>query len=325
MKRTRVAVLRGGPSSEYDVSMQTGAKVISTLQESPYFVKDVVVTKNAEWLVNGLVRKPEQVLMDVDVVFIALHGSYGEDGEVQRELERLRVPYTGSNPFSSNIAMSKALTKAMLREQGIKMPKHMRLTRNGVTDVARTAQSIATLFGPNYFVKPEKGGSSINTYLVKTELELPQVIKKALEESEDILVEERIIGKEATVGILENYRDEVLYQLPPVEIIPPERSGFFAADVKYSGETDERCPGNFSRQEKDELSRLAKQVHQALKLSHYSRSDFIVANDGIYFLEVNTLPGLTPESLFPKAVDAVGGSYQELIAHLITLAQNSRR
>ncbi len=320
MNRTRVAVLRGGPSSEYDVSMRTGLNVIGGLDDQKYATKDIVISKAGEWLHDGFVRTPEQALMDVDAAFVALHGEYGEDGTVQRILETLSVPYTGSEPMPSGVAMNKAFTKDRLKEFEVKMPKHMRLTREGVTDTVRTAQSIAALFGPQFFVKPERGGSSIGTYFVQSETELPQVIELALEESEVILVEERIVGKEATVGVLEGFRDEDFYLLPPVEILPPSEADFFDSEVKYSGQTEERCPGNFSRQEKDKLMTIAHKVHNALGLRHYSRSDFLVAKDGVYFLEVNTLPGLTDQSLFPKAVEAVGCSYPELLSHLVTLA-----
>ena len=325
MKWARVAVLRGGPSSEYDVSLNTGATVLKTLREAGWMAKDIVISRHGEWLIDGFVRSPEKALADVDVAFIALHGEYGEDGTVQRILERLRVPYTGSGPFASSVAMNKVLTKMRLKELGINTPRYLRLTRDGVSDVVRTAQSIGRLFGPSYFVKAERGGSSIGTYFVQSEIELPQAIAQAFEQSSELLVEERIVGKEATVGVLENFRDEPLYALPPIEIIPPATSSFFAADVKYTGVTEERCPGNFSRQEKDRLMAIAHNVHCALELRHYSRSDFIVAQDGIYFLEVNTLPGLTSESLFPKAVEAVGSCYSDLLAHLITLAYTTKR
>jgi len=305
--------------------METGANVISSLRAENFYVKDVVIALNGEWLIDGVVRNPEKVMVDIDVAFIALHGEFGEDGTLQRILERLHVPYTGSGPLPSSVAMNKTLTKTKLKPHGVKMPKHMRLTRDGVTDVARIAQSIAALFGPQFFVKPERGGSSIGTYLVKSEVELPQAIAKALDVCDEILVEERIVGREATVGVLENFRNEMFYLLPPVEIIPPATADYFAAEVKYSGETEERCPGNFTRQEKDELMHTARNVHAALDLKHYSRSDFIVASDGIYFLEVNTLPGLTAQSLFPKAVEAVGASYGELVSHLVTLAHQTRR
>ena len=325
MKQTRVAVLRGGPSTEYGVSLETGNCVIKALKQANFYVKDIVIAPNGEWLVDGMTRTPNQSLSDIDVSFLALHGEFGEDGTVQRILERMSVPYTGSGPMPSSIAMNKSLTKARLKELNVKTPRHMRLTKEGVTDPARSAQSIGALFGPHYFVKPERGGSSVDTHLVKSEIELAQIISKVFERNTEILVEERIQGREATVGVLENFRGEDLYLLPPIEIIPPQEEGFFNENAKYSGKTQELCPGNFSRQEKDKLMSIAHKVHTTLGLRHYSRSDFMVASDGIYFLEVNTLPGLTAESLFPKAIDAVGSSYSELLSHLVTLANSTKR
>lgn len=319
--KRRVAVLRGGPSSEYDVSMQSGAGVIKALSTQPFIVKDVTVTKKAQWLVNGFIREPHQVLADVDVVFIALHGAYGEDGSVQRILERLSIPYTGSGSYASSIAINKALTKDFIKKhtEAIKMAPHMKLSKGSIANLAQLVHSITQLFGPEYFIKPVGGGSSIGTVLVN-QSNLLSAITKALQEHDEILVEKRIQGKEATVGILENFRDQALYQLPPIEIVPPTKSSFFSTDVKYSGETDEICPGRFSKKEKQELSEAAALVHQLLGLRQYSRSDFIVADDGVYFLEVNTLPGLTPQSLFPKSMEAVGSSYGDLVTHLLATA-----
>ena len=325
MTKTRVAVLRGGPSSEHDISMQTGLGVLTALNELDFFTKDIIISKKGEWLSHGFVRSPYQVLADIDVVIIALHGVYGEDGGVQRLLEKIKVPYTGSGPMSSSVAMNKTLTKNTLKNFGFKLPKHMRLTQTGVANVHRTAQSISELFGPQYIIKPENGGSSIGTLFVENGADLAKAIAQALAEHEAILVEERIIGKEATVGVLEKFRGDTLYVLPPIEIVPPQGSTFFSADVKYTGATDEICPGRFSQNEKKELTRLAQLAHQHLQLSHYSRSDFIVNEDGIYFLEVNTLPGLTEQSLFPKSITAVGSTYNELISHLITMALDTKR
>ncbi len=325
MNGTRVTVLRGGPSVEHDISMLTGLGVLQALSETPHTVKDIVISKKGEWLLNGYVKKPQDALIDTDVVFIALHGAYGEDGTVQRILERLAIPYTGSGPFASNLAMSKVHTKNSLKDLGIKMPKHIRITREGASDISRVASSVTTLFGPQYFIKPEKGGSSIGTRFVESPVRLADEIRRALDESDELIIEERIKGKEATVGVLENYRTDRHYVLPPTEIIPPEASGYFAANVKYTGDTKEICPGLFSKKEKQDLLDAARKVHQTLNLRHYSRSDFIVAEDGVYFLEVNTLPGLTAESLFPKSMLAVGATYTELVSHLIGLAQNTKR
>ncbi|MBC7836866.1 ATP-grasp domain-containing protein, partial [Acetobacteraceae bacterium] len=134
-------------------------------------------------------------------------------------------------------------------------------------------------------------------------------------------VEEFIKGKEATVGVVDNFRGEKFYALMPVEIVPPPSREFFDYHAKYSGESTERVPGNFTHSEKEELMYLAKRAHETLGLSHYSRSDFIVSKRGIYFLEINTLPGLTGESLLPKALAAGGSKLPEFLDHVITLAR----
>ncbi len=322
MRCTEVAVLRGGPSSEYDVSLKTGAGVIAALYDDPVCVRDITITKRGEWMVGGFVKTPEQALTGVDVVFIALHGTYGEDGTVQRILERIGVPYTGSRPYASALAMNKALTKDFLKSQGIRMPQHLRLSREGVADIRQTANSIEKLFGPEYVIKPVSGGSSIDTKMAQGGTELAAVLADIFERVDSVLVEERIRGKEATVGVLEQYRNDKHYVMPAIEIVPPAAADFFSADVKYTGETEEICPGRFTSSERDELLRTARDIHKTMGLRHYSRSDFIMTNNGAYFLEVNTLPGLTEASLFPKAIEAVGGSYKELVTHLLRLAMN---
>lgn len=318
-----VAVLRGGPSEEYSVSMQSGASVLATLAQTSFNAKDIIITKEGDWLCSGYTKTPEEALFGVDVVFIALHGAYGEDGTVQRMLERLNIPYTGSGPYASALAMNKAIAKDHLKDSGVSMPRHLRLTREGVRDPFYTAESISNMFGPQYVVKPVAGGSSIGTVIAENPHMLGKAIDDTLKTHSDILVEERVTGREATVGVLENYRNLKHYKMPVIEIIPPKEAKFFAADVKYTGETEEICPGRFTRQEKQLLENAAETVHKTLGLRHYSRSDFIVTETGVFFLEVNTLPGFTPQSLYPKAMDAVGGTFKELIEHLIYEAVKS--
>ncbi len=313
-------MLRGGPSSEYDVSLKTGAGVIATLLNEAVCVRDITITKKGEWVVGGYVKTPDQALQGVDVVFIALHGAYGEDGTVQRILERLGIPYTGSGPYASALAMNKALTKDFLKPYGVKMPQHMKLSRDAVADLRQSTLNITNMFGPEYVIKPVSGGSSIDTRMVAGHSELLRALEDIFERVETVLVEERIRGREATVGVLERYRNDAHYVMPVIEIVPPAKSEFFSADVKYTGETEEICPGRFSESERQALLDSARHVHRTMGLRHYSRADYMVAPDGIYFLEVNTLPGLTSESLFPKAIEAVGGSYRELVTHLLKLA-----
>lgn len=325
MHRLRVAVLRGGMSDEYTVSLASGAGVLEAIDRERYNPIDVVITQGGEWLVDGRVRYPEHVLQVVDVAFLALHGAYGEDGTIQRLLGRYGVPYTGSKPMASGVAFNKALTKDSLKHTDIKMAPHVTISRKSKESVPRIAEKIADMFGTQYFIKPVASGSSVGTMMVKNPALLPQAINDALELYDEVIVEPRIMGREATCGVIERYRDQDLYALPPIEIVPPPKAEFFDKDVKYNGETEELCPSRFSHEIKREIERASKLAHTTLGLSQYSRSDFIVADDGVYFLEVNTLPGLTKQSLLPKAIEAVGGTYAHFITHLLTDALDERR
>jgi D-alanine-D-alanine ligase len=321
MTKTRVAVLRGGPSSEYDVSMQTGAGVIRALTALGYHVIDVPITKSGEWIVEGRVKDPDKALLTTDVVFIAMHGAYGEDGTVQRICERLHIPFTGSNSFASSLAFNKDLTKRALREHILTLPKHVRVQRDNLLDIDAVIRVIGDSFGPGYVVKPSNSGSSHGVSIVESPAELKAVITALLQTHTDCMVEERIVGTEATCAIIEGYRDNDVYVLPPIEIVPPPDRAFFDETAKYNGTTAEICPGRFTYEEKEKISQLAELVHRTLGLTQYSRTDCIVRDGEVYFLEVNTLPGLTSESLFPKAAGAVGLDFNMLIDHLIRTAR----
>jgi len=321
MLKKRVAVLRGGPSSEYEVSLNTGAEVLKALSESGFHTIDIIVTKQGEWLVHGVVRAPEQALSSVDVVFIAMHGAYGEDGTVQKICERLHIPFTGSNSFPSSIAFNKDSTKKHLRESGIKMPKHVRVEADIFDTYEMFVNALTRAVGKRFVVKPLASGSSHGVRMVQSTDDLQCVLKEVFAEYDACLIEERIDGIEATCGILEGFRDEKHYILPPIEIVPPATHEFFSADVKYDGSTAEICPGRFSFAVRESLGNAALAAHIGLGLSQYSRSDFMIKGDDVYFLEVNTLPGLTSESLFPKAAAAVGLSFTQLIEHLIYTAK----
>lgn len=302
--------------------MKTGAEVLSALQRLGLSHRDIVISRQGEWLSDGFARTPSDALFAVDVVFIALHGKYGEDGTVQRLLDQLGIRYTGSKAYPSAVAMNKILTKELLAESGIKLPAHLRVTNTG-TDFRRVVGTIESLFGPEYIVKPVGGGSSIDTHRVRGGHELIDTLKDMLSRRDEVMVEEFIPGREATVGIVEGLRGSEFYRLPVIEIVPPSSHNFFTYEVKYNGATDEICPGRFTREEKETLENAAEQVHRILGLSHYSRSDFIVGKNGVYFLETNTLPGLTTESLLPKALRAVGHGYDDFVLHLIESAHRS--
>lgn len=316
--KTRVGVLRGGPSSEYDVSLKTGAAVLEHLPKNTYDPIDIYIDKEGAWHQRGRPVTPQRALSQLDCAFIALHGSYGEDGTVQKIIRAHGTPFTGSDALPSSVAMNKAMTKERLTSCGIKM---------AYSKVIRSADVTSTLihelfrtFPHPCVIKPLASGSSYGVSIARTYRELFDGLVTAAECTDRIMLEEYIPGIEVTCGVIQDYRGESLYTLPEIEIVPHASCGFFDHAAKYEGKSEEICPGRFTHEIKDEIAHLARTVHQALDLRHYSRSDFIIGKRGIHFLEVNTLPGLTPESLLPKAVAAVGCSFSEFLDHLVQLS-----
>ncbi len=317
MHRIRVGVLRGGPSNEYDVSLNTGATVLGNLSPEKYNVKDILIDKNGVWHLHGIPRLPHEVLANLDVVFNALHGEYGEDGKVQHILETHGIPYTGSNSFASAIGMNKQMSKDVYKKNNIKTPDSILL--ESLSDLSKNVHEIFKKYPLPVVVKPTSGGSSVGVDLVYDYKYLDDAIKKAFEHSRSVMIEEYIKGREATCGVVDNYREKDFYTLPPIEI--RHNNKFFDYDAKYGGKSEEIVPGYFTDEEKREIERLSVEAHKALGMRHYSRSDFIIhPSRGIFILETNSLPGLTKESLIPKALHAVGASISHFLDHIIELA-----
>lgn len=321
----KVAVLRGGPSSEHDISLLTGANILERLQREPYRPLDIFIDKEGTWHARGVPMTPERALGDADVAVNVLHGQYGEDGSVQRVLDRIGIPYTGAGAYAAAISLNKPLSKEILAKQGVRMPKHKLLKVSH--ELEKEAREAFRAFSPPVIVKPASAGSSVGMTLAHTYDQFIAGVKKAFEHSPTVLVEEYIKGKEATAGVVEGLRGEKIYSLLPIEIVPPPKAAFFDREVKYNGETLERVPGNFSKEETAEIQRLARLAHDALGQRGYSRSDFMVSPRGVYFLETNSAAGvgLTKESLLPKSLAAVGISFDEFLDHIIQDAINSKR
>jgi D-alanine-D-alanine ligase len=318
--QTIVGVLRGGPSQEHDVSLESGAAILANLPEDRYIARDIYIDKNGVWHDRGRVVEPERILRQIDVALLPLHGEYGESGEVQNLLERFGVPYSGANAFGCHHAMHKVIAKMRAREEGLLTPDFRYIERP--EDAADATADIIRSFHQPVVVKPVGWGSSVGISIVGGYAPVLAAIEELFAEgATGVFVEEHIKGREATAGVVESLRGEALYSLPPIEIIPPE-GNFFSYEVKYNGETREICPGHFTRVQSEELQRMAKVMHRALHQRHYSRSDFIVTPKGIYFLETNSAAavGLTPESLLPKSLAAVGVSFKDFLSHLVNLA-----
>lgn len=322
MSKIRVGVLRGGPSSEYEVSLKSGASVLKQLPDT-YQAQDIFISKDGSWHKGGIVHSPGEIIKHLDVVFNALHGEYGEDGRVQHLLDTFAIPYTGSGYLASVLGMNKALAKKVFTEHDIKTPHHKTMKKGEYThtDILHLFKT----FPMPAVIKPVRAGSSVGVSLARTVHELEAGLQKAFEYDTEALIEEYIAGREATCGVIEGFRGEAVYSLLPVEISHTSSSGLFDYEAKYSGKSKEICPGNFTKEEIKKIQDVSVAVHKALGLRHYSRSDFIVhPKRGIYILEVNTLPGLTSESLFPLSLEAVGSSLSDFLGHVIELARGKK-
>jgi D-alanine-D-alanine ligase len=326
--RTVVGVLRGGPSSEYEISLKSGANILASLDKEKYEARDLFIDRKGDWHSFGVPVTPERALRGVDVAVNVVHGEYGEDGRLHEILDSLGTPYTGSDKEASVLAFNKARTKQAIKKHGIKTPRALVVEREDAKgDLEQLAYTIFRTFPHPAIVKPVTGGSSLGTTIVNNFHALEHALRVAFELAPQALVEEYIKGREATVGVIDSFRGEKHYALIPVEIVPPKERPFFDYSAKYSGETLERVPGHFTNTEKEELMEAAKLAHAALGLSHYSRSDFIVARRGIYFLETNNASGvgMTDQSLFPKALNVVGAKVSDFLDHVVTLAQGGKK
>lgn len=320
MSRTVVGVLRGGPSAEYDVSLKTGAAILNALPEDHYRALDILIDKQGRWHQLGRPTDPMRVLHSVDVVVNGLHGTYGEDGAVQRLLERSNVPYTGPRPEGAALAMYKPRAKEIVRAAGLFVPRGVTFMLPDERDSWQMSQQVFNQFAPPYIIKPANSGSSVGLRFAKTINDLNDALADALDAHQAVLVEEFISGSEATVGVIDDFREHDIYALPPIEIVLGPRA-CFDYEAKYNGTTQELCPSTFPLGIKRDLEWAARTAHQALGLRHYSRSDFRVHPSGrVYFLEANSLPGLTETSLIPKALKEVGSSLKEFLAHIINKA-----
>jgi D-alanine-D-alanine ligase len=318
MQRIKVAVLRGGPSNEYEVSLKTGKSVLNNLPDK-YISTDVLIDKKGIWHIDGVPATPTKVFQANDVIFNAMHGEYGEDGKVQQLLDQFGVKYTGSKALGSALGMNKILAKEIFVKNKIKTPVY-KVVKKG-EDLSEISNKLFKSFPMPAIVKPHGSGSSVGVAIAKNISELELALENSFKYSDNAVVEEFISGREGTCGVVEDFRGEKIYSLLPIEIIKPISSGFFDYNAKYNGQSQEICPGNFSVKEKKVMQEMAVKAHEALGLRHYSRSDFIIhPKRGVYILEINTLPGLTSESLLPKSLKAVGCNLSTFLDHIITLA-----
>lgn len=306
-KKIRVALLAGGTSGEREVSLAGAVGFEDAIDRDTYEVCRYDPK-------TDLGRLAEDA-SSIDVAFILLHGTHGEDGTVQGYLDLLGIPYQGSGVLGSALAMDKNMSKILYRLNGLPVAE-WEMARPD--DVGSPERLLETLHFP-LVVKPIREGSSLGMSVASSMEELRDGIRLAYEHDAEVMVEQFITGREVTVGVLGN---EELIPLPLVEIIPGDAFVFFDYTAKYEvGASREICPADVEDAVAVRAQEYAMAAHRALQLRGYSRTDMIIASDGsLYLLETNTIPGMTTTSLLPQAAREYGLNFTELIDRLLQLA-----
>jgi len=298
----KVAILMGGISNEREVSLSTGKTVAKYLDSSKFDPKFYDTKKDLLKLFSDISKNK------IDVCFIALHGKGGEDGSIQGILELLGVAYTGPGIMASAISMDKIISKRLFMQEKILTPRFI-----VVKDKKIDFKQIRDKIGLPYVIKPSNSGSSVGVSIIKKEKEIKKGIKMALKEDDKVIIEEYIQGKEITVGVLGNKTPRAL---SIVEIIP--KTKFFDYQAKYNPKfCDEIAPARISIDLTKKAQELALKVYKLLDCKGFSRIDMILKGKKIYVLENNTIPGLTPNSLLPKAAKADNISFSKLLEKII--------
>lgn len=303
----KICVLYGGTSAEREVSLSSGKGIIEALKKKNHDVIGIDFRGTKDCLL--------QIMnLDVDLFFIGLHGRLGEDGRVQGLLDLLKIPYVGSNVLGSALAMDKARSKKMFALKGIRVAKEKLVEKHSFIK-----ESFSHELTYPVVVKPNHEGSTIGLTIAQNEAELIVGIDAAFNHDDVVLLEEFISGQEVTVAVLGNKGN--VKALPIVEIVP--KNAYYDYESKYApGMSEHIVPARVSDEMTNLLQEQAVLAHEALGCDVYSRVDFIVPKDGgnPVILEVNTLPGMTPTSLYPDAAREIGLSYEDMIETLVELS-----
>lgn len=320
MNKKRVAVAMGGYSGEYEVSIGSGRVVCDHLNKEKYDIYPVTISKNGwfytptpeieipidkadfSFMIDGEKIIPE-------VVFNTIHGTPGEDGYLQAYLTLIGIPQTSADFYPAALSFNKRDCLSVLKNFGVHCANSYFLNKDMTYDI----QSITTSVGLPCFVKPNRAGSSLGISKVKTMDELVPAIEKAFLTDDEILIETALVGTEVQVGVYTHHGREVA--LPATEIV--SHNEFFDYKAKYHGESEEITPARISKEDTKKVQSEAIKIHRILKMKGITRTDFII-QDGIpYFLEMNTTPGLSIESIVPKQAKEAGLSLEDLFDILV--------
>ena len=294
----KVGVIMGGISSEREISLKSGESIVNNLDKNKYEVISVVIDKKEDILtkVKGL-----------DFALLALHGQFGEDGTVQSVLQTMDIPYSGCGPLSSAACMDKDMTKSLLKAAGIRTAPWINIRKGEKINYDEISK-----LGYPVFVKPTHGGSSVATFMIKEEKDIASAVEEGFKWDNEVMIEKFIKGDEITCPVLGNE------MFPVIAIKPSAGFEFFDYTSKYADGGAEEVVVQLEEKLHNEVEKMALDTFKVLKCEGYARVDMIVTSEGTpYILEVNTLPGMTKASLFPKSAAGKGMEFNELLDSII--------
>lgn len=318
-----VAIIMGGYSSEYKISLKSGEVVYNHLDRSKYNLHKIHILTDGWFYVdeqnnkyaidkNDFSATVNGTKITFDVVFNAIHGTPGEDGLMQAYLKLINIPQTSCNYYQSALTFNKRDMLSVLKPYGIKTAISYYLNQGDVINTDAIIQRV----GLPCFVKPNKSGSSFGISMVKEADQLQIAIDKAYSEDDEIIIESYLKGTEVSVGVIK-FKGETIV-LPITEIV--SENEFFDYEAKYEGKSNEITPARISEEEKLKIEDVSKRIYTILKMDGFSRSEFILVGGEPFLLEMNTVPGLTAESILPQQAKEAGISLHELFDNAIELA-----
>lgn len=312
----RIGVLRGGPGDEYHLSLASGARIMEALRKEGYEPVDLFIDREGVLHLKGFPITPDQLPLHTDLVWNAMHGGAGEDGTIQRILDDIGMPYVGSGVMTSAMTANKESAKERARELGLKTPESILVMPEGTESVSEITQNIYKRISPPWVLKPLTGGASVNTYFAFTPLELAHFVEESVSHAQPFMVEQYIDGREASVGVVDGFRGQDQYVLPVVEL-KSARRGILTHEAR---QTDEHAVvgGGFRSDERELLSKLAKDLHTHIGAKDFSQSEFIMDKQGkIWYIETDTVPHMSEHHPFVKALHSVGSNLQEFVRSII--------
>ena len=317
-----VAVVMGGYSDESVISLRSGQLILNNLDKNKYQIFEVHVLLNEWYCLIEEIKYPinkadftftkENQVIKFDVISNTIHGTPGEDGHMQAYWELLEIPYTGCNFYQSALTFNKRDTLSVLSKFDIPKAQSIYLSKGDLID----GQQVAEQLGMPFFVKPNQSGSSLGVSMVSTLDDFQKALDFAFAEDNDILIESYLNGREVSVGVMK-YKGETKV-MGITEIL--SQNSFFDYEAKYLGKSEEITPAKISEEIKNRVEETAKKVYEALGMSGFSRTDFIIMNDIPHFIEINTNPGLSPQSIFPQQAAFSKMPMSDLLDNEISLA-----